>query len=79
MTRKPSPRPRPIELAQARADDRLLDALGLGEPAPAGDKVAGLLASWRADLDDLDELDEVETPVRTPPEVVPIRRRAWSG
>jgi len=79
MTRKPSPRPRPIELAQARADDRLLDAIGLGEPAPAGDKVAVLLASWRADLDDLDELDEVETPVRTPPEVVPIRRRAWSG
>jgi len=77
MTRKPSPRPRPIELAQARADDRLLDALGLGEPAPAGDGVAVLLASWRADLD---EPADAETPAGiTPPEVVPIRRRAWSG
>ncbi|MBY8874883.1 hypothetical protein K7640_23935 [Micromonospora sp. PLK6-60] len=32
-------------------DDLLLDALGRGEPAPAGDDVAALLAAWRTDLD----------------------------
>src|SRR5438105_2555971 len=40
MTRKPSPRPRPIELAQARADGRLLDQAagqiaGVRDPAAA--------------------------------------------
>lgn len=33
------------------ADDLLLDALGRGEPAPADDPFAALLATWRAELD----------------------------
>ncbi|MCW3842016.1 hypothetical protein ONA70_18105 [Micromonospora yasonensis] len=33
-------------------DGLLLDALGHGEPAPAGDSVAALLAAWHADLAD---------------------------
>lgn len=75
MTHKPSPRPRPIALDVARADDRLLDALGQGEPAPQGDQIATLLASWRAELvDDLSE-DLAEEPLPAP---VP-RRSAWSG
>jgi hypothetical protein len=41
---------RPIELDVLYADDALLDALGQGRPAPAGDGLAVLLAAWRADL-----------------------------
>jgi hypothetical protein len=39
-----------LELAAVAADDRLLDALGRGEPAPPGDRLAGVLAAWRTDL-----------------------------
>jgi len=63
---KPSPRPRPITMELARADDELLDALGRGEPAPEGDEIAELLAAWRAEV--------AEEPV-----TVPVRRSAWSG
>jgi hypothetical protein len=43
---------RPAELSAIAADDALLDALGRGEPAADDDRLAGLLAAWRADLDD---------------------------
>jgi hypothetical protein len=33
------------------ADDALLDALGRGGPPPEDDKLAGVLAAWRTDLD----------------------------
>jgi hypothetical protein len=39
-----------VYLAAIQADDALLDALGRGGPAPAGDDLAGLLAAWRAEL-----------------------------
>ncbi|MEV4755882.1 hypothetical protein AB0J86_12320 [Micromonospora sp. NPDC049559] len=50
-----SPRPgeeSPLDLATLTGDDRLLDALGRGDPPPADEPAAGLLAAWRADLDD---------------------------
>jgi anti-sigma-D factor RsdA-like protein len=65
-SRKPSPRPRPVTLDQARADDLLLDALGRGEAAPADDEIGALLASWRAELDG-------------EPATAPAPRRTWSG
>jgi hypothetical protein len=40
------------EFSAIAADDALLDALGRGEPAPGDDKLAGLMATWRADLDE---------------------------
>ncbi|WP_422769084.1 hypothetical protein ACN28C_20145 [Plantactinospora sp. WMMC1484] len=43
--------PAGIDPAVLLAEDRLLDALGRGEPAPAGDPLAGLFSAWRADLD----------------------------
>jgi hypothetical protein len=55
MTEHPVPRTPdepPIDLAVLATDDRLLDDLGHGGPAPAGDPVAALLAAWRADLDE---------------------------
>jgi hypothetical protein len=64
MTHRPSPRPHPVTLDQARADDLLLDALGQDEPAPEGDEIAELLAAWRADLAE-PLLDEVPTPARS--------------
>jgi hypothetical protein len=49
------------DLGTIAADTLLLDSLGRGEPAPAGDPVAGLLAAWRADLDvDLDAVLDVD-------------------
>ncbi|MFJ8582181.1 anti-sigma-D factor RsdA [Micromonospora sp. NPDC093277] len=41
-----------VDLEVLARDDMLLDALGRGEPAPAGDELAGLLAAWRDDLAD---------------------------
>jgi hypothetical protein len=44
----------PVSVAQIAADDRLLDALGRGEPFDgdlATDPAATMLAAWRADLD----------------------------
>lgn len=70
MTHKPSPRPRPVTLEQARADDLLLDALGRGEPAPEGDEIAGLLAAWRTEL-------STDPSVDPAPVSAPVR--AWSG
>ncbi len=46
----PTPDEPSIDLAVLAADDRLLDDLGSGGPAPDGDPVAALLAGWRADL-----------------------------
>jgi hypothetical protein len=40
------------DLTVIAADDALLDTLARGEPAPDDDKLAGVLAAWRADLDD---------------------------
>jgi hypothetical protein len=45
----------PVSVAQIAADDRLLDALGRGEPLDddlAADPAATMLAAWRADFDD---------------------------
>jgi hypothetical protein len=39
-----------LELAAVTADNRLLDALGRGEPVPPDDRLAGLFAAWRTDL-----------------------------
>lgn len=44
----------PVSVAQIAADDRLLDALGRGEPIEddlATDPAAAMLAAWRDDLD----------------------------
>ncbi|WP_018347832.1 hypothetical protein [Longispora albida] len=35
---------------EVTADDSALDALGRGEAAPEGDRLLGMLATWRADL-----------------------------
>lgn len=46
---------KPVSVAQIAADDRLLDALGRGEPFdgdPSADPAAAMLAAWRADLSD---------------------------
>src|SRR5688572_11835516 len=40
------------DLSVIAADDALLDTLGRGEAAPDDDKLAGVLAAWRTDLDD---------------------------
>ncbi|WP_203985827.1 anti-sigma-D factor RsdA [Virgisporangium aurantiacum] len=40
-----------LDLTVIAADDALLDALGRGDPAPDDDKLAGVLAAWRTDLD----------------------------
>ncbi|MFI6266555.1 anti-sigma-D factor RsdA [Micromonospora sp. NPDC051006] len=40
-----------LDLATIARDDQLLDALSRGEPGPAGDDVAALLAAWRSDVD----------------------------
>jgi hypothetical protein len=67
------------------ADDVLLDLIGRGEPAPEDDKLAGLMATWRADLDadqpgDLDimailaELSDDTAPIRPAvPEEEPLK------
>lgn len=41
-----------LDLATLAEDDRLLDALSAGRPADRDDPLTGLLAAWRADLDD---------------------------
>jgi hypothetical protein len=68
----PSPDEPSIDLAVLAADDRLLDDLGRGGPAPDGDPVAALLAGWRADLDGDSESDPTR-PMQVVP--VPARRR----
>jgi hypothetical protein len=45
------------DLTVLAADDALLDALANGEPVPEDDKLAGVLARWRADLDDDEAAD----------------------
>jgi hypothetical protein len=40
-----------LDLAEIAADDALLDALGRGAAPPADDRIAGVLAAWRAELD----------------------------
>jgi len=59
-------------------DDALLDALGRGEPAPADDAVAGLLAAWRSELDPPTERTTVRTavPLAIPPLHAPATERA---
>jgi len=59
-------------------DDALLDALGRGEPAPADDEVAGLLAAWRSELDPPTERTTVRTavPLAIPPFTAPAIERA---
>jgi hypothetical protein len=70
MTGHPQPpEEQPIDLAVLAADDRLLDDLGRGGPAPDGDPVAALLAGWRADLDGDSE------PAEEPAVSAPARRR----
>ncbi|NJC74114.1 hypothetical protein HC031_31035 [Planosporangium thailandense] len=49
--KQPTADEQPADLAAFAADTLLLDALGSGAPAPPGDRVASLLAAWRADLD----------------------------
>jgi hypothetical protein len=61
----------PIGLDVLRADDLLLDALGEGGKAPAGDEIAALLAAWRADVADLPDEPPADEPVA---EVIPITR-----
>ncbi|MCW3813961.1 anti-sigma-D factor RsdA [Micromonospora sp. DR5-3] len=41
-----------MDLEVLARDDALLDALGRGEPAPAGDELAELFAAWHADVVD---------------------------
>ncbi|MEV0428588.1 anti-sigma-D factor RsdA [Micromonospora sp. NPDC050495] len=41
-----------MDLDVLARDDLLLDALGRGEPAPAGDDLAAMLAAWHADVAD---------------------------
>jgi hypothetical protein len=82
---RPSPPERPVDLDVLRADDLLLDALGRGEPGPADDGVAALLAAWRAELTEAPAAAAVDGPtvvIDVPAddapvaEVVPITR-AW--
>jgi len=65
----------PMDMTVLAQDEALFEALGRGDPPPAGDDVAMLLAAWRADLTDTD------TTVRPAiPPVVGIsrpRRRRW--
>src|SRR2546421_13113166 len=67
---KPAPRRR--DLAVLQADDLLLDALGSGEPAPADDEIAALLAAWRSDLDDASDGGGAKATDTAP--VIPINR-----
>jgi hypothetical protein len=65
-----------VDLAAVQADDTLLDALGRGEPAPAGDDLAGLLVAWRAELATDLPSDTIELPAHgTAVKPVPLRRR----
>ncbi|BCB88203.1 anti-sigma-D factor RsdA [Phytohabitans suffuscus] len=55
MTEQRDRADQPVSVARIAADDRLLDALGRGEPPdadPSTDPAAAMLAAWRADLDD---------------------------
>ncbi|MDO3705034.1 anti-sigma-D factor RsdA [Micromonospora sp. C28SCA-DRY-2] len=67
-----------LDLATIARDDQLLDALGRGEPAPAGDDVAAMLAAWRADLDNADD-EPVLRPAVQPPPAAPASRPAAFG
>jgi hypothetical protein len=40
----------PVDITTLTRDEALLDALGRGDPPPADDEVAVMLAAWRADL-----------------------------
>jgi len=63
-----------MSIDEAR-DDALLDLLGRGEPAPADDSVAAMLAAWRADLDTPpEESVKVRPPIPIP---VTASRRRW--
>ncbi|MDQ7904406.1 anti-sigma-D factor RsdA [Phytohabitans sp. ZYX-F-186] len=72
----------PVSVAQIAADDRLLDALGRGEPLDAdlaADPAAAMLAAWRDDLaeeagdgDLWDDLDDEPAPL---PAGDPARKR----
>lgn len=73
-----------MDLDVLARDDLLLTALGRGEPAPAGDDLAVLLAAWHADVaEDAPALrpaapDPAVTPPETPGATVtplPSRRR----
>jgi len=64
-----TPADEPVGLDVLHADDLLLDALGRGGNAPAGDDIAALLAAWRTDLADDDE--PADEPIA---EVIPITR-----
>lgn len=48
--KRPTSGERSSDLAALASDTLLLDVLGHGEPAPADDRIALLLAAWRADL-----------------------------
>jgi len=65
----------PMDMTVLAQDEALFEALGRGDPPPAGDDVAMLLAAWRADLTDTD------TTVRPaiPPVVGISRPRRYSS
>lgn len=70
-----------MDLEVLARDDALLDALGRGEPAPAGDELAELLAAWRAEVaDGLPEAPVVRPPAPdgepAEPTPLPARRAA---
>ncbi|MEV5767202.1 anti-sigma-D factor RsdA [Micromonospora sp. NPDC052213] len=54
------------DLATIARDDELLDALGRGEPGPAGDGLAEMLAAWRGDVDIADGADHPLRPAVGP-------------
>ena len=64
------------DLAAIQADDALLDALGRGEQAPAGDGLAGLLVAWRTELATDLPSDTITLPVTEP---APPRRDSASN
>ena len=73
--RRPSAPEQPVGLDLLRGDDVLLDALGRGEPGPAGDGIAALFAAWRADLAETPAVAADDPAEDTPvAEVVPITR-----
>ncbi|TDB76753.1 anti-sigma-D factor RsdA [Micromonospora sp. KC723] len=63
-----------LDLATIARDDRLLDALGRGEPVPAGDDLASMLAAWHADLGaDPQEAPPAVDPWAATPAATPAR------
>ncbi|MFG3422639.1 anti-sigma-D factor RsdA [Micromonospora sp. NPDC049460] len=51
-----------LDLATIARDDQLLDALGRGEPGPAGDDLAAMLAAWRTEVYAVDDDDDRPRP-----------------